>query len=302
MPKWIEEENGDVWIPTTTVAKMLRLQLRTVGDAVKGVLLQVRVPIGGRSKYYLLSEVELLARDPKRLNWQIARETQQACRKQGDPAKVDLTFMTALQVQEFLGIKLCMMNWYVNRGYLTSYQRLPGRSRHHFDPYEVRVLRNRRERLERIRETNHTAHVNDARLSLKFFVPRKWKTGAMHESDLLPRERSMGIWISKRQAAALLEVALATVVGLRTRGRLYGEMQVRSDSLRKQKQWFYRKADVIALQGDADYRKGRETYRVHLTPLARLQRAEKGAVHTPTRDLDWEAFGSQWRVREGGDW
>ena len=112
----------------------------------------------------------------------------------------------------------------------------------------------------------------------------------------------MGLWISKRQTAALLEVALVTVIGLRTRGRLYGEMQVRSDSLRKQKQWFYRKADVLALLKDADYLAGREHYRTHSTPLASQVKREKGAVHTPPRDLDWEALGSQWRVREGGDW
>ena len=304
MAKWIEEENGEVWIPTSTAAKMLCIS--QVGFATMfslGTLQRVRVVPRIRMHYYLLSEVETLARDPKRLTRSITHEVHQESRILGDPAKVDATFMTAKQAREFLGTSLSLLTIYVNQRHLTSYQKVPGRSPHRFDPYEVRVLRNRRERLARIRVTNREFRENDARQCGKVYVPYKRDLRALSLNSLKPHEQQMDAWITTRQVAALLEVCANTVFRLRTRGRLYGEKRSSETTPRKRKLWFFRKREVLALREDPEYQKGRERFRRYCVPLARRLKAETAFVrHTESSSLDWEALGSQWRVIEGGDW
>ena len=109
MTKWIEEENGEVWIPEATAAKMLSLQrVSMCGLHYQGCRLRTRRFIvsqyAHKKNHYLLSEVETMARDPLRVGRLIASETQQEARKLGDPAKVDATFMTGSQVRAFLEI------------------------------------------------------------------------------------------------------------------------------------------------------------------------------------------------------
>ena len=304
MAKWIEEENGEVWIPTSTAAKMLCIGSRSVATLVwRGTIQRVRVVPLIRSHYYLLSEIETLARDPKRLTEFATHEVFQESRILGDPAKVDAIFMTSKQVQEFLGTSSSMLTIYVNQRHLTSYQKVPGRSPHRFDPYEVRVLRNRRERLARIRMTNREFRENDASRCDKVCVPPKLDLRALSLNSLKPHERQMDTWVTIRQAAALLEVCTDAVFKLRTRGRLYGEKRLFENEPRKRKQWFFRKREVLALREDPEYQKGRERFRKYCVPLARRLKAETAYIrHTEPSSLDWEALGSQWRVIEGGDW
>ena len=199
MTKWIEEENGEVWIPTSTAAKMLGIGMQGVNHMLqRGILVHVRKPARNRTNYYLLSEVEALARNTKRVVKLVTHETRQESRIPGDLAKVDKTFLTGKEVMKFLTINNTALSWYVNHGDLTSYQSVPGRSPHRFDPYEVRILKHKRERLKRIRQTNIQFRANEARISGKP-VPRPPRTDALHASDLLPFEHHMGTWITVRE-------------------------------------------------------------------------------------------------------
>ena len=303
MTKWIEEENGEVWIPTSTAAKMLGIEMQGVNHMLqRGILVHVRKPARNRTNYYLLSEVEALARNTKRVVKLVTHETRQESRIPGDLAKVDKTFLSGKEAMKFLTINNTALSWYVNHGDLTSYQSVPGRSPHRFDPYEVRILKHKRERLKRIRETNLQFRTNEARISGKP-VPRPPRTDALHASDLLPFEHHMGTWITVRQTASLLGVSVYTVYQIKDRGRLYGEKRQYESGLRKQKQWLFRKTDVLTLLNDPDYRKGREHYQEHCAPLSRHRKAEHSlTMHTPVSSLDWEDLGSQWRVIEGGEW
>ena len=217
----------------------------------------------------------------------------------GDPAKMDETFLSGNQARAILGISRQQLSTYVNNRDLTCYQTIPGRSHHRFDPQEVRILKIKRERLKRVRasQTEYLDWYADACGKTR---KRRTDQRTLHESDLKPREREMGEWITARQAAALLGNTTAAVYGLRMRGYLYGEKRYIRRMKDRVRLTYFRYKDVLALRDDPEYQRGRAHHAAHCSPLARQRKAQNTrALSAPAvPPLDWETPGSHRTVLE----
>ncbi len=303
VPKWIYEENGEVWIPVQTAAKMLGVLVRSVFHLLeRGALVQVRKSGRGKPHYYLLSEVEALARDPTRARRMETHEDRQEGRKLGDRTRIDETFLTAKEARRMLSTSLHQLSVFVNGGELTCYQRVVGRSPHLFDPLEVRILRRKRERLKRLRADSFDYQRWHAERCGKLPPPPKHSV-RVTEKDLEPYERVMGEWLTARQVSVLLEVCLTDVYVLRNRLRLYGEKRREDPKGTKRKVLLFRKRDVLALMEDPMYRKGRAMYEAHISPkAAAIMRETRDCLHTEVSILHWDTPGAERTLTGGGNW